>query len=619
MKTIRKKNGDKRGGGKVALDRKSAREETKRAAQRKRPCRDSKKETLDWKQIFDCRTDSAFVTDKDYSIVMVNQSLARHLGVSKRSLLGKKCYKIFHGMNSPYPHCIKSSCTQHHGPKSLDIYDPCHDKYFEFAGYPLLKNKKKKREVECLLHTIKDITERKKTENALTESERKLRVIFDSTSDGMLVADIESMKFLAGNRAICTMLGYTENEIKKLDIMDIHPTESLPYVLSQFKMQVKGEKSIALNIPVITKKGDVFYVDINAGKIDFEGKSCLIETFRDKTERKIAEELLKESRKEYKNIVDNSLVGIFKTTLQGKVIFANQAMMDILEYDSSEEFNKRNIAAHYRDPNDREAMLDILRNEGKVINYEVDAITCKGNEKTVILNSFLEGDVISGLVLDITERKIAENKLKEITDELEMRVKERTAEIVKANKQLLVEIYERKKIEEELRESEKRFREVAASTTDLIWEGDVRCNVLNWFGDIDGKLGYAPGEFPRTISGHMEAVHPDDRDILMKSIEKVLDTGDNFFAEYRIRCKDGTYRYWDERGKATGFEDGKAVKWAGSVTDITGKKETEEELLKSEERYRTIFNEAGFGIANVSSKGKFLTVNKKLCEMFGYD
>ncbi|MBI5740119.1 MAG: PAS domain-containing protein [Nitrospirae bacterium] len=145
--------------------------------------------------------------------------------------------------------------------------------------------------------------------------------------------------------------------------------------------------------------------------------------------------------------------------------------------------------------------------------------------------------------------------------------------------------------ESELIESEKRFRAVATSTTDLIWEGDVRHNILKWFGDIDSCLGYGPGEFPRTVTGHMENVHPEDRDRFQKSVESALRTGNDFHAAYRMRCKDGSYCHWEERGKAVGHEKGKAVKWVGAVTDITARKQAEEKLTRSKEQYKRLSQE----------------------------
>ena len=203
------------------------------------------------------------------------------------------------------------------------------------------------------------------------------------------------------------------------------------------------------------------------------------------------------------------------------------------------------------------------------------------------------GKIIAGIEVfrDITRRKLVEDALIKSRNELEMRVKERTEELVKINENLLLEIAERKKAEKKIHENEERFRMVAETSTDLIWEGDVRHNSLVWHGDIDRILGYKQGEFPRTVNGHLESVHTEDRESLLKIIGNSLETGKDFFAVYRIRCKDGSYRYWDERGKAVGFEGGKAVKWVGSVTDITDKITAEEQMHKSNEMYRKLSQE----------------------------
>ncbi|HBH60431.1 MAG TPA: PAS domain-containing sensor histidine kinase [Nitrospiraceae bacterium] len=114
---------------------------------------------------------------------------------------------------------------------------------------------------------------------------------------------------------------------------------------------------------------------------------------------------------------------------------------------------------------------------------------------------------------------------------------------------------------------------------------------MHWFGDIDSILGYDIGEFPRTISGHMGNIHPDDVDYFSKAVQKSLKSGKQFGAEYRIRRKDGTYRYWNERGKPIEFDKRKAVKWVGSVTDITEQKTAELKLVESEHRYKVLAEE----------------------------
>jgi len=95
------------------------------------------------------------------------------------------------------------------------------------------------------------------------ESEKAFRAIFNNAADGILVADAESKKFYMGNNVMCQILGYDQQEIKNLGIVDIHPEQDLPYVIEQFEKQARGELTLAKDIPVKRKDGSVFYADVN--------------------------------------------------------------------------------------------------------------------------------------------------------------------------------------------------------------------------------------------------------------------------------------------------------------------------------------------------------------------
>jgi len=137
-----------------------------------------------------------------------------------------------------------------------------------------------------------DITEHKQAEEALRESEQRFRAIFDSANDGILLADIENSKFYTGNKMICKMLGYSLDELKNLEVTDIHPKEDLPYVIEQFDRQLKGDITLATDIPVKRRDGSVFYTDVNSTSITLAGRTYLLGIFRDITERKKMEKQL---------------------------------------------------------------------------------------------------------------------------------------------------------------------------------------------------------------------------------------------------------------------------------------------------------------------------------------
>jgi len=136
-------------------------------------------------------------------------------------------------------------------------------------------------------HPRADLIRAKK---ALKESEERYRKIFEGTAQGMLVADIGSREFLYANPAICEMLGYTEKEIIRLNVDDIHPQDSLAHVVSEFEAQARGEKTLAIDVPCLRKNGKTIYADINTAKVIIDGKECNVGMFTDTTERRRAQE-----------------------------------------------------------------------------------------------------------------------------------------------------------------------------------------------------------------------------------------------------------------------------------------------------------------------------------------
>lgn len=130
----------------------------------------------------------------------------------------------------------------------------------------------------------------------LRESDEKLHAVFESMLDGILIADTETRRFVAGNQAICRMLGYSLEELMRLGVADIHPPQDLPHVIEQFEGQLRGGPNLAVDIPVRRKDGSLFYADINAAPVNFGGKNCLVGIFRDTTGRKQIETELKENQ-----------------------------------------------------------------------------------------------------------------------------------------------------------------------------------------------------------------------------------------------------------------------------------------------------------------------------------
>jgi len=136
-------------------------------------------------------------------------------------------------------------------------------------------------------------------------------------------------------------------------------------------------------------------------------------------------------------------------------------------------------------------------------------------------------------------------------------------------------------VRRDLQRSERRFRVAAEVAADVIYDADVPNDAQGWCGDIDGLTGYDPGEFPRTMSGAVAMVHPDDRETLQASIDYAIETGTDLQAEYRVRRQDGSYMYIEEYTRPTEFENGQVTKAVGVLTDVTERVLAQQELERA--------------------------------------
>jgi PAS domain S-box-containing protein len=136
-----------------------------------------------------------------------------------------------------------------------------------------------------------------------------------------------------------------------------------------------------------------------------------IKALRMRVEHRRAEAALRESEKKYKNLVDTAVVGVYKTNLKGDILFANEALVKMLEFDSPEEMMSVGVLSRYKKLKDRELLIETLKKKSKVKNFELDLLTKSGKTANALLTGTLEGDTLSGMLMDITERKQAEEAL----------------------------------------------------------------------------------------------------------------------------------------------------------------------------------------------------------------
>ncbi len=269
---------------------------------------------------------------------------------------------------------------------------------------------------------IRDITERKKAEEALRASEENFRNSLDSSPVGISIvtADGKNKKNLYANRALLDMYGYSS--IEELDVIpakERYAPESYSARLEREKRIERGESApSSWERSIVRKNGEVRHLAVSRGEVLWNGERHFLRVHQDITERKRAEEALRASEENFRNSLDNSPLGIRIFNADGETIYANRAFLDMYGYSTIEEFaavpaEKRHTAESYsthlerlsRRKSGRHVLpnreVSIVRKDGKVRQLAV-------SRGEVLWNGQRQTQTVSQ---DITERKKAEEAL----------------------------------------------------------------------------------------------------------------------------------------------------------------------------------------------------------------
>jgi PAS domain S-box-containing protein len=211
-------------------------------------------------------------------------------------------------------------------------------------------------------------------------------------------------------------------------------------------------------------------------------------------------------------------------------------------------------------------------------------------ESLLLLQAYMA--VISILVLAVTaalaQRRRSEARIRDMNEELERRVDQRTQELQRVVADLRGEMAERARTQQALAASEARLREAQQVARVGSWEWDVERNTLWWSDELCAIYGFPPGSAPATYEQYMERVHPDDRSYVRRVVEAAYRNQQPFQMEHRIIRPDGSQGCLHGRGRVVTDESGRPVRMLGSGQDITDEKRAEEErshlLLEREAR-----------------------------------
>jgi PAS domain S-box-containing protein len=271
-----------------------------------------------------------------------------------------------------------------------------------------------------------DITERKRAEKKLTDSEEKFRMLAESSSFAIMMHQGDN--WIYANRAAQEISGYTEEELCSMHFWDIvHPDYREMVKQTGYSRQQGKVLPRAYEFKIIAKDGVEKWVSLTGNSIQYEDKPTALISVTDITERKQSERKLINSEEKYRHLVENSQEGIFQSTADGHYVTVNQAFANILGYDSPEDIMStvadigHQIYVH---TDDRTKILQIIEKEGSVKGYEAQFYKKDGSKTWVSINMHAVRDekghllYYQGIDQDIKEKKDMEIERQENIERL---------------------------------------------------------------------------------------------------------------------------------------------------------------------------------------------------------
>ncbi len=373
------------------------------------------------------------ITENAYDLIAVLNEKFEHefineqtylnvLGYNNNDMLGKTRWEIIHpeDFNKAIEE-LKLGFEMGKGSIELRLrHKQGHYLWFEFKGKRFIDKEGK---IKGLL-IARDITERKKAEQQLKESEEKFRTITEQSLMGICIAQDNKIKYI--NKKYAEIWGYDIEEMMQWEPKDaakvIYPDDRA-FALEQFVKKQKGEQDIVAQYQYrgIKKSGEIIWVDNYSNSVIYRGHPADLLTLIDITEKKAAEQKLRESEEKYRNIIENTKEGYFEVDLKGNFTFINDAFCRFFKYSSEEIIGKsfKMFATKEMAKKTYKTFNVVYRTAIEQKNFEFEVITKNGSiaygETTIHLRFDSEGNIIgfSGFMRDITEKKRAETELRE--------------------------------------------------------------------------------------------------------------------------------------------------------------------------------------------------------------
>ncbi|HEY9726993.1 MAG TPA: PAS domain S-box protein, partial [Chroococcales cyanobacterium] len=457
------------------------------------------------------------------------------------------------------------------------------------------------------------------------QAEAKLRDLYDNAPCGYHSLDKDGI-FIEINNIELSWLGYSREEIiGKRKFSSLLAPESLATFEKNFPRCLEQGWIKDLEFEMLRKDGTILPVLLNATAIkDTAGNFVASRsTLFDISKRKRVEEALRESDQRFQGLAEATFEGIVIHE-QGKIIDANQSFANLFGYELGEVIGME--AKDFLTPESLASVMARAVNgdekNGDEKPYEI--VGLRKDRTTLPLEVIGKNCIYQGRQVrvsaarNITERKQAEERLKQAHDRLEIEVAQRTAELSKTNERLQTELRERQQVEAALQESEERFRSAFdnAAIGKALVALDGRWLKVN--RSLCEIVGYCEQELLATT--FQAITHPDDLNTDIDCARQLL--------EGKIRSYEMEKRYCHKLGHIVWIllsgslvrdAEGKPLYFIAQIQDITLRKQAEQALRESEERYRAIVEDQTELITRFQPDGTLTFVNEAYCRYFGQE
>ena len=538
-------------------------------------------------EIISGASEGIVVYDRSLRRIVWNRYMEELTGVPADRALGGRAFEMSPGIRSTGEELLKRALageTVSSGDLFIEVTETARSGWVVGTYGP---HRNAAGEVVGVIGIIRNVSERRRNEQALRESEERFRLIADAAPVMIWMDDAEGNSTYF-NKPWLDFTGRTLEQERGRGSRDgIHSDDLVPRFVAVYDAAYTARRAFQTEYRLRRADGEYRWVLETAtprftASGDFEG---FVGTAIDITERRRAEQTLRKERAFLRQVIDINPNFVFAKDREGRFTLVNQAVADAygttverLIGKTDADFNKNadEVAAFRRADL---AVMDTLRElvipEEKITDA-TGGVRWLQTVKRPVLGEDGRGQQILGVSTDLTERLRADEALKE---------------------------------------SEARFRLMADAAPVLIWVDDARarCTYFNkpWLDFTGRTLEQEIGH------GWMEGVHPDDLQ-LARSFDEYESTRAPYQYEYRLRRHDGEYRWILDTGVPRFTPEGEFEGYIGSVIDITDRRRAEEALKESEARYRTQVENAPEAIVVFDvDGGRFVEANDNALRLWG--